>query len=83
MEFYAKIFYEYYHGKKLDLNNPVKYVEKLQWLKVYFHPPILNQLVDKYEVRSYVEEKIFSTDHYIDDSKFNGYRVSWSRKTGI
>ena len=61
MEYYARIYYEYYHGEKLDLENPVKYVEKLQWLKVYFHPPILNQLVDKYEVRSYVEEKIGSS----------------------
>lgn len=61
MEYYARIYYEYYHGEKLDLKNPVKYVEKLQWLKVYFHPPILNQLVDKYEVRSYVKEKIGSS----------------------
>ena len=57
-EFYAKIYYEYYHDEKLDLKNPVKYVEKLQWLKVYFHPPILHQLVDKFAVRTYVEEKI-------------------------
>ncbi len=65
MEFYAKIYYEYYHGKKLDLKSPEAYVEKLQWLKVYFHPPILNQLVDKYEVRSYVEEKIGNS--YLND----------------
>ena len=58
MDFYAKIYYEYYHGEKLDLDNPRKYVEKLQWLKVYFHPPILNQLVDKYAVREYVKERI-------------------------
>ncbi|WKK64931.1 ATP-grasp fold amidoligase family protein [Lutimonas zeaxanthinifaciens] len=58
MDFYAKIYYEYYHGEKLDLDNPGKYVEKLQWLKVYFHPPILNQLVDKYAVREYVKERI-------------------------
>lgn len=58
MEFYAKVYYEYYHGEKLNLHEPKKYVEKLQWLKVYFHPPILHQLVDKYAVRTYVEEKI-------------------------
>ena len=60
-EIYAKIYYEYYHDEKLDLKNPVKYVEKLQWLKVYFHPPILHQLVDKYAVRTYVKEKIGAT----------------------
>ena len=55
---YAKIFYEYYSGKKLDLENPVEFNEKIQWLKVYYHPDILTKLVDKYEVRSYVKEKI-------------------------
>ncbi len=61
MDFYARIFYEYTHGEKLDLKNPVRYNQKIAWLKVYFHPPILNQLVDKYEVRSYVKEKIGDT----------------------
>lgn len=55
---YVKIYYEYYTGKKLDLNNPIEFNEKIQWLKVFYRPPILNQLVDKYEVRSYVKEKI-------------------------
>lgn len=56
--FYAKIHYEYYHGKKLDLENTVEFSEKIHWLKVYYHLPILNQLVDKYAVRSYVKEKV-------------------------
>jgi hypothetical protein len=55
---YAGYLYEYYTGKKLNLNNPVEFNEKIQWLKVYYHPQILNQLVDKYAVRTYVEEKI-------------------------
>lgn len=57
-EFYVKIYYEYYTGKKLNLKNPVEFNEKIQWLKVYYQPPILTQLVNKYEVRTYVEEKI-------------------------
>lgn len=56
-ERYAKIFYRYYYEKKLNLENPVEFNEKIQWLKVYYHPDILNKLVDKYEVRKYVEEK--------------------------
>ena len=55
---YAKYSYEYYTGKKLDLNNPKEFNEKIQWYKVYYHPKILNQLVDKYAVRAYVEDKI-------------------------
>ncbi len=58
MDFYAKIHYEYYHGKKIDLENTVEFSEKIHWLKVYYHLPILNQLVDKYAVRSYVKEKV-------------------------
>lgn len=56
--FYVKIYYEYYTGKKLNLENPVEFNEKIQWLKVFYHPPILTQLVDKYSVREYVKEKI-------------------------
>jgi len=57
-EFYAKIHYEYYHGKKLDLIQPIEFCQKLQWLKVYYHLPILNQLVDKFAVRKYIEESV-------------------------
>lgn len=57
---YLPFAYEYFTGKKLDLNNPVEFNQKLQWLKAFYHPKILNQLVDKYAVRKYVEEKIGS-----------------------
>ncbi len=57
-EKYLKIHYEYYTGKKLELDNPVEFNQKIAWLKVFYHPVILNQLVDKYAVRSYVEKKI-------------------------
>ena len=55
---YVHYLYEYKTGKKLNLNNPIEFNEKLQWYKVFYHPKILNQLVDKYAVRTYVEEKI-------------------------
>jgi len=55
---YAHFLYEYHTGKKLNLENPVEFNEKIQWYKVFYHPKILNQLVDKYAVRSYVEDKI-------------------------
>ena len=57
-KFYAQILYEYYTGKKLNLDNPVEFNEKMQWYKVFYHLPILTQLVDKYAVRSYVKDKI-------------------------
>ncbi|SHF33613.1 TupA-like ATPgrasp [Arenibacter palladensis] len=55
---FIKIYYEYYSGKKLDLDNPVEFYEKISWYKVFFRPKILNQLVDKYAVKAYVEDKI-------------------------
>ncbi|MCQ0111344.1 ATP-grasp fold amidoligase family protein [Zhouia amylolytica] len=55
---YAKIHYEYYTGKRLDLANPKEFNEKIQWIKTYYRPPILNKLVDKYAVRDYVEKTI-------------------------
>lgn len=57
-EQYVKIYYQYYTGKKLNLANPVEFNEKIQWLKVYYKPSILNQLVDKYAVRSFVAGRI-------------------------
>jgi len=55
---YVKIHYEYFSGKKLDLNNPQDFNAKIEWYKVFYRPNILTQLVDKHEVRTYVEEKI-------------------------
>lgn len=56
--FYVKIYYEYYTGKKLDLEAPLEFNEKIQWMKVYYRNPILTRLVDKYAVREYVKEKV-------------------------
>jgi hypothetical protein len=55
---FFKIRYNAYTGKRLNLKNPVEINEKKNWLKLYYHPPILTQLADKYAVRSYVTEKI-------------------------
>lgn len=55
---YVKYHYEYFSGKKLNLKNPQEFNEKIEWYKVFYRPKILNRLADKYEVRSYVEEKI-------------------------
>lgn len=62
---YVHFLYEYYTGKKLNLNNPIEFNEKIQWYKVYYHPKILTQLVDKYAVRFYVKENIGA--QYLND----------------
>lgn len=55
---YVAIQYEYYNKKKIDIHKPIEFNQKIQWLKAFYHPPILHDLVDKYAVRKYVEEKI-------------------------
>lgn len=44
--------------RELDLENPVKFNDKLQWLKLYWRDPLATQCADKYGVREYIKEKI-------------------------
>ena len=55
---YLKLKYYCKIGRKLNLNNPKTYNEKLQWLKLYDRNPLYTKLVDKYEVKQYVIERI-------------------------
>lgn len=50
--------YRVHTGRHLHLWKPVTYQDKLQWLKYYYRNPVYTQLVDKYEVRKWVAEKI-------------------------
>lgn len=45
---------------RLNLRDPRTYNEKLQWMKLYYRKPLMCKLVDKYEVKTYVKEKIGS-----------------------
>jgi len=45
-------------GKKLDLENPRTYNEKIQWLKLYDRRPEYTMMADKYEVRNFIKAKI-------------------------
>ena len=55
---YLKYFYKKNIGKKLNLENPISYNEKLQWLKIYDRKDIYTTMVDKYEVKDYVSKII-------------------------
>ncbi len=55
---YTKLKYRAFMKKKLNLDNPVTYNEKIQWLKLYDHNPLYATLVDKYEVKEYVSKLI-------------------------
>ena len=45
-------------GYELNLENPKTFNEKLQWLKLYYHDPLMTKCTDKYLVREYVKEII-------------------------
>lgn len=55
---FLRILYKIKTGRKLNLKDPKTYSEKLNWLKVYDKNPLYTKLVDKYEVRSFVKERI-------------------------
>jgi hypothetical protein len=57
-DIYLKFIHWCCFGKKLNLDNPQTFNEKLQWLKLYDRNPIYTQLVDKYEVRKYIANTI-------------------------
>ena len=50
--------YKFSMGEELNLEDPQKYTEKLQWLKIFDHRPEYTIMVDKYTVKQYVAERI-------------------------
>ncbi len=61
---FIKLMYRLKMGKKLNLNNPQTYNEKIQWLKLYNRKPEYTMMVDKYAVKDYAAS-IIGTDYII------------------
>ena len=57
-KWYLSIMYYILVGSELNLDNPSSFNEKIQWLKLYDFKSEYTQMVDKYEVRKYVAERI-------------------------
>lgn len=55
-EHYANWFYHLYTGKKLNLDDPQRFDEKVWWLKLNNRDPMLTKCSDKYLVRDYVKQ---------------------------
>lgn len=63
-----EIKYNYYHTLKkdfkkkvnydLNLDNPKTFNEKIQWIKAYYHNPLLTICADKYAVREFIKDKV-------------------------
>lgn len=52
-----KLQYRMKLKRKLNLKNPKRYTEKLQWYKIHYRNPLMHKCVDKYLVRDYVKNK--------------------------
>ena len=57
-ELYIKMQFRLFMGCWPNFAPPRTLSEKLNWLKLYYHNPLLHKLVDKYEVKQFVSEKI-------------------------
>lgn len=53
----VQIQYRLKTGRKLNLKDPKRYTEKLQWYKLYYRNPLMPICVDKYKVRQYVKNR--------------------------
>ena len=76
-------------GRSCNLKNAQRWTEKLQLYKMYYRNPVLGKCVDKYEVRSFVEDKGLSSNlvklygvwDRVDDIDFNQLPSSFVLKT--
>lgn len=60
----CKLQFRMIMGRKLNLQNPETFNEKLQWLKIYNHNKLHVKLVDKFCVRNYIR-KILGEEYLI------------------
>lgn len=79
-EFYLRMLFSLRHGRSLNLNNPITFSEKLQWLKLNNRRPEYTKMVDKYAVKEYVagvigKEHIIPTLAVYDSEK----AIDWDK----
>lgn len=53
-EWMLRLQYRMKTGRKLNLKDPQRFTEKLQWYKLNYRDPLMAQCVDKADVRDYV-----------------------------
>lgn len=79
-EIMLRIQYRMKTGHKLNLKDPKRYTEKIQWYKLYDKNPLMVKCVDKYDVRDYVKskglEKILIPCHGVFETAKD---IDWSR----
>jgi hypothetical protein len=56
-KFMIQLQYRIKTGRRLNLKNPQRYSEKLQWYKLYYRTSLMTHCADKYSVREYIKSK--------------------------
>ena len=51
LQYYAAL------GRRLNLKNPKRFTEKIEWYKLNYKDPLMTTCADKYKIRSYVEDR--------------------------
>ncbi len=64
-EKYLRFMWRLKTGKKLNLDTPQTYNEKLQWLKLYDRKPIYTNIVDKILVKEWVKDTLKDNSYII------------------
>ncbi len=57
-ELFLKEVFEKKMGRPLNLENPKSFSEMMQWIKLYYHDPIMTQCVDKVLFKDFIKEKL-------------------------
>lgn len=84
-----KLQYKIKTGRKLNLEDPQRYSEKLQWYKLYYRDPLMTKCADKYGVREYVKSKgleyilneLYAVYNQVEEINFNELPDKFAMKT--
>ena len=66
-----KLLFRLKQGYSLNLNNPKTYNEKLQWIKLHDHNPLMIKCCDKYAVRQFVKSQ--GCEDILNDLLWQGF----------
>jgi hypothetical protein len=55
---YLRRKYRWALHRRLHLNNPKLFNEKLQWLKIHDRKPLYHQMVDKYDAKQFIASRV-------------------------
>lgn len=78
-EFASKLLYRKQFKRRLNLDNPITFNEKLQWIKLYWRDDLKSRCADKFEVTCYAKEvgcgeitnEVYSVYNTVDEIQWN------------